>query len=615
MKKKESVYLSLLVTISIIFAFFCIILNFISDFSNFLNVYVQVSYFKPLANYLFALVTLLLWVVYRQWRKSDTKEKELESIVASINYDTLIVADEKTKIVKVNNSIKKILGYDPKKVLGKKLRSIIGVTQDKVLLDSFFEDERRRQFHKEPIKGQKVDGHPILLEIIIEKIASGNESVTLLKDITQRFKAEKKLREMNEQFRNLARIDTLTGVMNRRGLEERLAIEYEQGKRQGYQISVILIDIDDFKRINDQVGHAAGDALLQEVAKRLLRTLRTTDILARIGGNEFLAALPECRLSEAMLVSERVRLAIASCALPSQEKISKITASMGVAVLPEMLYSIEEILSITRIPLKRSKELGKNRVTRAGGAFYKHSRDLSERTRVSNELMGGKCFYSMGQPIQILSDREVVAWELSCRCTIADLETSDIFYGFSLENNILTSVDLQCLQTNVSTCLAMEKKLDFHFNIYPSTLLATPTENILKILQADKMAGSVCLELSERKFIGSPEYLQESVRALKKAGILIAIDDVSFGRGSLKTLMMLKPDVVKIEQHYSSGIAKDSVKRKTFERMLKMFDNLDVKQIVEGIQTEEDLLVLQEMGVIYGQGDYLGKPAKVKTKE
>lgn len=612
MKNKESFYLSLLVTLSIIFAFFCIILNHLSVFFDFLSVYKGVIYFKSVANYLFAFITILLWVVYRQWQKSNIKEKELEAIVAGINHDTLIVADSSNRIVKVNDSIKKILGYDPQWVLGKTLISIIGAEHDNLLIDSFFADNKKKRFFKEPLQCKRKNGRLIFLEVIIEKIGSGNESVTLLKDITERVKSEKKLKKINKQLRQVARTDMLTGVLNRKGLEEQLTIEHDRGKREGYQTCVILVDIDDFKRINDQIGYAAGDAILKEISKRLLGTVQTTDVLARIVGNEFLVILPGSGLSEAMLLSEKIRLAISSCTFPASKGSLNITASMGVALLPESFYSIEEILTLTRLPLQKSKELGKNRVTRAGGDFYKHGRSPSDRARVTDELIRGECFYPVVQPIFRLKDKQVVGCELFCRCTIEDLETPDLFFGFALENNILTSVDIQCLKSGISTCSRLKKKIECHINIFPSTLLATPARNILQLLRISEINVTICLEMSERKFVGSPEYLRESVQELRKAGVLIAIDDVGFGRSSLETLISLEPDIVKIDRACIGGIADDSVKRRSFARMLKMLNSINVKQIVEGIETKEEITILKEMGIVYGQGFHLGKPKKAE---
>lgn len=610
MKNKESLYLSFLVTITIVFSIFIISLNYLSEIFHFFQTYNRYTQFKTYTNLLFIFITVLLWVVYGYWKKASLREQELESIIGSINYDAMIITDSQNLITQTNESIKRILGYDPQWIVGKKIQTILGLDYDGLLFEQFFADDTRKRFVKDPLKCKKKNGEVVFTELIIEKMSTGQGSVALVRDISERVANENNLKQLNEQLAEQVRVDDLTGALNRRGLEERLLLEHDRAKRDFFDISVLLIDIDNFKQINEHLGHGGGDAALKDISKRIARVIRTTDTIGRIGANEFLVVLPGANLSQAMMVAEKIRLAVASCPLPPSQKQLQITASMGVATVPQDQFSIEEILALTRQPLKRSKELGKNRVTRAGNEFYKHDRSSAEKARVVNEMLEGECFYSVAQPIIRLKDKKIIGCELFSRCTIEELEDPYIFFGFALENDILTSVDIQCLKKCLNSSSRLKKPMTCHINIYPSTLLSMSTDALLKLINPMDLPYPVCLEFSERKLVGSPESLQEPVRKLKKAGVQIALDDVGFGRSSLETLISLEPDIVKIDRLYIEGIVTDEVKRRSFQRMVSMLNGIDVQQIIEGIETKEEIETLLEIGAEFGQGYHFARPKR-----
>ncbi len=610
MKNKESLYLSFLVTITIIFSIFCISLNYLSEIFHFFQTYARYAQFKIYTNFLFVFITVLLWVVYGYWRKATLREQELELIIGTINYDALIVTDSQNKITKTNESIERILGYNPQRIHGKKIQAILGLDYDGLLFEQFYEDKNRKRFVKDPLKCKKKNGEIVYTELIIEKMSTGKGSVVLVRDISERVANENSLKQLNEKLADQVRIDDLTGAFNRRGLEERLLLEHDRAKRDYFDISVLLIDIDNFKQINEHLGHGGGDAVLKDVSNRITRVIRSTDTIGRIGSNEFLVVLPSASLSAAMMVAEKIRLAVASCPLPPSQKQLQISASMGVATVPQGQFSIEEILALTRRPLQRSKELGKNRITQAGNEFYKHDRSSAEKARVVNQMLEGECFYPVAQPIIRLKDKKIIGCELLSRCTIEDLEDPYIFFGFALENDILTSVDIQCLKKCLKSSSRLKKPMTCHINIYPSTLLSMSVDALLKLINPMDIPYPVCLEFSERQLVGSPESLQEPVKELKKAGVLIALDDVGFGRSSLETLISLEPDIVKIDRLYIEGIVTDDVKRRSFQRMVSMLNGIDVQQIIEGIETKEEIEILLEMGAEFGQGYSLAKPKK-----
>lgn len=427
-----------------------------------------------------------------------------------------------------------------------------------------------------------------------------------LKDATSRLEAA------TSRLETLANIDALTEVLNRIGLERALQSEFNRAQRQGWNLVAVMIDCDDFDRINASLGHAVGDVVLKEISGRLRDTVRPTDHIARIGGDEFLLLLPDTRLAEGMLVAEKIRLAVAESPLRLAAETIRVTASLGVLALPYEFCSIEEVLSLARLAVRESKMLGKNRVS--SGEKHKSALDNSDREALSElteRLRRGDCFRAVSMPILTLKDEGVMGYEILSRGPAGAFEMPDDLFRVSCEYNLLTIVDLRCLKTCLSACVDPKFNQDarFHVNLFPSTIIDTPIDRLLTLFPSNRRKNNYCIEISEQQFIGDPAYLRDHVAALKENGILVAIDDVGFGRSSLESLIILEPDIVKIDRKYVSGIAAEPAKARLLRRLVKVVNALGAELIAEGIEEREELELLLDIGIELGQGWYWGKPA------
>jgi diguanylate cyclase (GGDEF)-like protein len=428
------------------------------------------------------------------------------------------------------------------------------------------------------------------------------------------------LREMNSRLTRLASIDPMTELLNRRGLDDALLREMNRSQRMGTCVVAALVDLDGFKKVNDQLGHAVGDVVLTEVSKRLASSLRPSDRIGRVGGDEFLVLLPDTRRAEAQKVADRVRLVVSQSPLVVFSDLIHITASIGTAVLPYETCSIEEVLALTRMALHEAKTSGGNKVsssqsdsdvaaTRAeqdgDAAAGNGAQSIEDIQRLLRE---GEPFRSVSQPIYRLDDGSLAGYELLSRGPAGPFEMPSDFFRVCLEGNFLTMADLKCLKSCVTACTALEPGGRFHVNLFPSTLLDTPPERLVELLDA---AGEsvFCVEISEQQFISDPACLQEQVEVLRDAGVLVAMDDVGFGRSSLESLVLLEPDIVKIDPKYVLGIARDSGKARSIRRLIKIAESLDAEIVAEGIENPGDLAMLRDMGVGYGQGYLWGVPA------
>jgi len=411
------------------------------------------------------------------------------------------------------------------------------------------------------------------------------------------------LKAAHEQLDRLANVDFLTEVSNVRGLEQVLKAEDNRVGRSGGHLIAMLINCDDFHKINEAFGHSTGDIVLKEVAKRIKGTLRPSDHVARVGGDEFLVLLPDTQLAYGMRVAERIRVAIADTPLRGAQDVVHVSASLGLANLPLRIASVNEVVTLSRTALKRSKSGGKNKVSLARDhGLEKAEDDQPTPKSIVAQLCDSSQFRTVYQPIMDLNNEKIAGYEVLTRGPDGAFESPADFFRICIENNILTTVDLQCLQLCLEDAPNIGRNMRLHVNLFPSTLLETPVENLIKLFPEERNGTTYCLEISEQQFITEPGYLREAINALKQAGILVAIDDVGFGRSSLETLILLEPDLVKVDRKYVSGISVEPSKARLLRRLANVAKSLGAEIVAEGIEDRNDLPLLKEMGINYGQG-------------
>ncbi|MDZ4834525.1 MAG: EAL domain-containing protein [Candidatus Melainabacteria bacterium] len=432
-----------------------------------------------------------------------------------------------------------------------------------------------------------------------------SDSATTIKNLTTELNTTK------EQLERLSRTDMLTEVLNLRGLEKVISVEENKITRSGGHMIAVLVNCDNFKRINESLGMATGDVILKDVARRVLATLRPSDHVARVDGNdEFIVILPDTQLAYGLRVAERIRTAVSEHPLHSLQEVEPVTVSLGVAMLPHGVSSVQEIISLTRGALRRSKQTGKNKVSlaREGGGADASINTSNEET--IQTLLDISNFRTVYQPIIDLATEQVAGFEIFTRGPDGAFENPADLFRSCIENNILTNVDMNCLRLCVEMSADIAENMRVHVNLFPSTILDTPIETLIAAFPKDK--GRVyCVEISEQQFIGDPSFMREHVQKLRSAGVLVAIDDIGFGRNSLETLIFLEPDVVKVDRTYVTGISEDKGKVRLLKRLTNVAKSLGAEVVAEGVERREDLPILQDLGIHFAQGFLWGELLQV----
>lgn len=417
-----------------------------------------------------------------------------------------------------------------------------------------------------------------------------------------------KLRQVNAQLEKYAVLDPLTDVYNRRGLQQILTREIHSAERKGTSLVGVVIDIDDLKRVNDTLGHPCGDIVIKEVAKKIKDSIRISDYVGRIGGDEFVLLLPETSLEEAVKLAERLRLSISGMHLHiSDTKKIHITVSIGLAPVSLHVISVDEILGLTDPLLMESKNHGKNQVFyEARETFAGAAHRSTQMPDYLSALRRGEHFFAVKQPIHDLRNNSITGFEFLTRMKNQSFNMPDDFFKAALENNMITLVDHHCFNTCVNAANQIIQTGDRHINLLPSTIMDIPASKLVEKLSG---ASHYCIEISEQQILGNSYHLADAIHLLKRAGIKIAMDDVGFGNTCLENLFVVEPDILKIDKKCIIGISYNSALQKTLRRILKIADDLQASVIAEGIETREDLETLLHLGVRFGQGYYLSTPA------
>ena len=294
---------------------------------------------------------------------SERKRTELDLQIAAIAFqsqDGVIVTDAHKAILRVNPAFSQISGYAPHEVIGKTPRMLRSDRHTPDFYGALWTSiETTGMWHGE-LWSQRKNGEAFPEQITITAVKDGNGQVThyvaVLRDITER-------KRLEQEVNHLAFFDSLTQLPNRRLFNDRLGQAVKRAQRTSSSLALMFVDLDKFKPINDTYGHAAGDFMLQTVAKRLSGCLRASDTAARVGGDEFLVLLPDIPSgADALAVAEKIRSALAEpCISPEGIELC-ISASIGIAIYPEHAGSEHELLRLGDRAMYEAKSAGGNRV-------------------------------------------------------------------------------------------------------------------------------------------------------------------------------------------------------------------------------------------------------------
>jgi diguanylate cyclase (GGDEF)-like protein len=420
-------------------------------------------------------------------------------------------------------------------------------------------------------------------------------------DITETHRAQRELEDLSQR-------DPLTGVLNRRGLTSSLEMEVDRRRRSGSEMQALFLDLDDFKKINDVYGHSVGDQVLMSVSRLIREKVRASDHVARIGGDEFLIILPSTNREEARPVAEKIHKAVSTSVVAEKYPHLRIGASLGMVSAAREDEMVQDLLVRTERALHSAKRYGKGQVFHENNLFRSGELQAMSFTEILEDLHRPESYFALKQKVVRVSDEEVVGYEFLTRSHCEALRSPEDFLRFAMDAGVAGVVDLHAFRTCSKASFQVDMHLDCHLNLLPSTLENTDAHELISRLCAERDFRNYCIEVSEKESVGDPRRLLHSVSALRAAGIRIALDDIGFGHSSLEALLLLEPEVIKVDRALISGVCNDPARRRALENLLRVVTTWNGEVVAEGVESRGDLRVLQDLQVPYAQGFLFGQP-------
>lgn len=426
------------------------------------------------------------------------------------------------------------------------------------------------------------------------------------------------LKESEEMIWQHANFDLLTGLPNRRMLNARLEGELEKARRTKSKLAVIFLDLDNFKEVNDTLGHDHGDALLKDAADRIKNCVYKQDIVSRFGGDEFavlITDLDESKLPYLDIVAQKVLATLATPFELANEKVF-ISASIGVSIYPEDAGTITELVKSVDQAMYASKNRGGNCFTYFTASMQEQA---VNRLRLSSDLRSAISrneLYIEYQPIveltkgHIYKAEALLRWQHPERGFISPVEFIPIAESTRLINEIGTWV----LKESMKQCAEWRQTINNEFQISvnksPVQFADNEPENAqcLQAISDDpKLKSAIVIEITEGLILDDTGQVKAKLKAYQDNGVQIALDDFGTGYSSLSYLRKFDIDYLKIDRAFVANIETVAEDRILCRTIIAMAHSLGIRVIAEGVETEEQRDILLEAGCDFGQGYYFSK--------
>jgi len=526
-------------------------------------------------------------------------EQQFRAVVES-SPNGIVMVDEAGKVTLVNKEVERAFGYTRRELLSKPFEALV---------PNFVPSASERDpMSTAKLYGVRKDGSefPVLVGLTPVNTGDGSFILATVSDLSEQARAEEKIRK-------LALFDDLTSLPNRNLFVQNLEVSLTQAVSAQSKLSVLALNLDRFKLINDSLGHEAGDHLLREVAARLRETLREKDFLARLGADDFVIIAPST--GDLGALANKI-LEVVSRPIIVQGKEQQVTACIGISSYPHDAAEASELHRLAELALGYAKEKG-------SGTFEFYTELLEHRTARRLAIEAGLRgaldrgeFTLHFQPIVDIREGRATGAEALLRWKHADLGNvpPDQFIPVAEGSGAITEIGAWVLREACAAAgrwIASGKELGYiSVNLSPSQLHDPQLQSAIidSLATSGLRPDQLQLEITEGMVMEDPVASINQLKELKGLGISIAMDDFGTGYSSLAYLKRLPIDRIKIDRSFVLDIPQDADSTAIVRSIIGLAKGLRRTLVAEGVETAEQVAFLQNLGCESVQGYFFSRP-------
>jgi diguanylate cyclase (GGDEF)-like protein/PAS domain S-box-containing protein len=531
--------------------------------------------------------------------------------------DAMVIVDWHGHITLVNAQTERLFGYEREEIVGQNIADLLPDrerTQNRELITRYLREASSLPMGSgAELLARRKDGSEFPVEISLSPLET-DEGVLVygaVRDITDRKKAD-------AQLRYLADHDGLTGLINRRNFEDRLAVELARAGRYEVEGALLLIDIDNLKDVNDTLGHAYGDEVLRSIATLFRKRLRETDTVARLGGDEFAVLLSHTPAEEAAQLARELVSVIRDQQVMVRGKKLRVTVSVGVATFGIGPSLGEDVMLAADVALYEAKEMGRDRIA----VHAPHEGEVAKRQvratwsqRIRQGLDEG-LLIPYRQPIMTLATRTIEQYELLVR--MLDGEGRAIspiaFLPTAERTGMVREIDRMMVGCAIELIATSPEPVTYDVNLSARSLSTPELPGQIRdmILARGIDPSLLVFEITETAAIANMEAAVGFGKTLRDLGCGLALDDFGAGFASFYNLKHMPLDWLKIDGDFITNLATSETDQLLVRHMTEIGDGLGMRTIAEFVEDEKTLELLAGYGVTCAQGFHIGRPEPVE---
>ncbi|WP_028791886.1 EAL domain-containing protein [Thauera linaloolentis] len=535
-----------------------------------------------------------------------------EQVIES-SLEGIMVTDARGRIISVNPAFSRLTGYAAEEVVGRSPSLLSSGRQSSAFYARMWECLQTEGKWQGELWNRRKSGeiYPELLHITAIRDVAGQLThyAALFTDISR-------LKETEARIRDLAYYDPLTGLPNRRLLEDRLLVELSHAARMGSRLAVMFVDLDRFKRINDSLGHEVGDRVLVEVARRIRACLREDDTVARMGGDEFVVILGNlAQPDDAVATARRIVAALRRPVVTDGRELV-VTTSIGISIYPDDSMESATLIKNADVAMYRAKEQGRNSFQLYQPAMNARSLEhLALETALHGAVQRDELLLHF-QPLVRAESGELAAAEALLRWQHPELglvSPAD-FIPLAEETGLIVPIGEWVLRhactRHRSWCDAGRVPLRMMVNISARQFRQeTFVDMVRRVLVETGMEPALLtLELTESMLMEDTEASVVRMQQLRELGVSLALDDFGTGYSSLAYLKGFPIDELKIDRLFVRGIDRNPRDAALVSAIVSLGHSLGLRVVAEGVETRAHLDVLRRHGCDLAQGFHFSQP-------